>query len=101
MSHSLEPSSGRQEQPEHQVCAELGCLKVGPGPKGTLEERRSYLLRKESFTRVEKRNLLTTRAKIRINAVSGDDPMSGARASYLNSLCEQAGVPEIFNDKPS
>jgi Protein of unknown function (DUF3072) len=31
--------------------------------------------------------------------VSGDDPMTGAQASYLKTLCEQAGTPEAFNDK--
>ena len=30
--------------------------------------------------------------------VSGDDPMSGAQASYLKTLCEQAGAPELYND---
>ena len=30
--------------------------------------------------------------------VSGDDPMTGAQASYLKTLCEQAGTPEVFND---
>jgi hypothetical protein len=30
--------------------------------------------------------------------VSGDDPMTGAQASYLKTLCEQAGTPEIFAD---
>ena len=30
--------------------------------------------------------------------VSGDDPMTGAQASYLKTLCEQAGTPEAFND---
>jgi hypothetical protein len=30
--------------------------------------------------------------------VSGDDPMTGAQASYLKTLCEQAGVPERFED---
>ena len=29
---------------------------------------------------------------------SGDDPMTGAQASYLKTLCEQAGTPEAFND---
>jgi Protein of unknown function (DUF3072) len=29
--------------------------------------------------------------------VSGDDPMTGAQASYLKTLCE-TGVPEAFND---
>src|SRR4051812_36437967 len=28
--------------------------------------------------------------------VSGDDPMTGAQASYLKTLCEQAGAPEAF-----
>jgi hypothetical protein len=30
--------------------------------------------------------------------VSGDDPMTGAQASYLKTLCEQAGTPEMFDD---
>ena len=30
--------------------------------------------------------------------VSGDDPMTGAQASYLKTLCEQAGFPELFED---
>jgi len=30
--------------------------------------------------------------------LSGDDPMTGAQASYLKTLCEQAGTPEAFND---
>jgi hypothetical protein len=30
--------------------------------------------------------------------LSGDDPMTGAQASYLKTLCEQAGRPEAFND---
>jgi hypothetical protein len=30
--------------------------------------------------------------------VSGDDPMTGAQASYLKTLCEQAGVPEMFEE---
>jgi len=30
--------------------------------------------------------------------VSGDDPMRGAQASYLKTLCEQAGTPEAFNE---
>jgi Protein of unknown function (DUF3072) len=30
--------------------------------------------------------------------VSGDDPMTGAQSSYLKTLCEQAGMPELFDD---
>jgi Protein of unknown function (DUF3072) len=30
--------------------------------------------------------------------VSGDDPMTGAQASYLKTLCEQAGIPEMFEE---
>jgi hypothetical protein len=30
--------------------------------------------------------------------VSGDDPMTGAQASYLETLCEQAGTPELCDD---
>jgi len=29
---------------------------------------------------------------------SGDDPMTGAQAYYLKTLCEQAGTPEAFDD---
>ena len=29
--------------------------------------------------------------------VSGDDPMTGAQASYLKTLCEQAGCPDRYN----
>jgi hypothetical protein len=29
--------------------------------------------------------------------VSGDDP-TGAQASYLQTLCEQAGTPGLYND---
>jgi hypothetical protein len=31
--------------------------------------------------------------------VSGDDPMTGAQASYLRTLCEQVGEPDAFDDK--
>ena len=30
--------------------------------------------------------------------LSGDDPMTGAQASYLKILCEEAGIPDAFND---
>jgi hypothetical protein len=30
--------------------------------------------------------------------VSGDDPMTGAQASYLKTLCEQAGTPDVFDE---
>ena len=30
--------------------------------------------------------------------VSGDDPMTGAQASYLKTLCEQAGMSELYDD---
>ena len=30
--------------------------------------------------------------------VSGDDPMTGAQASYLKTLTEQAHDPGLFND---
>ena len=30
--------------------------------------------------------------------ISGDDPMIGAQASYLKTLCEQAGTSELYND---
>ncbi|MBB5045575.1 hypothetical protein HNR60_000304 [Rhodopseudomonas rhenobacensis] len=33
--------------------------------------------------------------------VSGDDPMTGAQASYLKTLSEQAKRPEAFSDKLS
>jgi hypothetical protein len=30
--------------------------------------------------------------------VSRDDPMTGAQASYLKTLCEQAGDPDAFEE---
>jgi hypothetical protein len=33
--------------------------------------------------------------------VSGDDPMTGAQASYLKTLCDQAGTPDAYNDNLS
>jgi hypothetical protein len=30
--------------------------------------------------------------------VSGDEPMTGAQASYLKTLCEQAHRPEAFDE---
>ena len=30
--------------------------------------------------------------------LSGNDPMTGAQASYLKTLCEQAGYPELYDD---
>ena len=30
--------------------------------------------------------------------LSGDDPMTGGQASYLRTLCEQAGVPDKSQD---
>jgi Protein of unknown function (DUF3072) len=30
--------------------------------------------------------------------VSGDEPMTGAQASYLKTLCEQAQRPDLFDD---
>ena len=30
--------------------------------------------------------------------LSGDDPMTGAQASYLKTLCEQAGTSELFDE---
>ena len=29
--------------------------------------------------------------------ISGDDPMTGAQASYLKTLCEQAGRADAFD----
>ena len=31
-------------------------------------------------------------------SLSGDDPMTGAQASYLRTLCEQAAAPELFDE---
>lgn len=33
--------------------------------------------------------------------VSGEDPMTGAQASYLRTLFEQAGTPELFDESLS
>jgi hypothetical protein len=32
------------------------------------------------------------------NWVSGDDPMTGAQASYLKTLAEQAGDPDAYDE---
>ena len=29
---------------------------------------------------------------------SGDDPMTGAQAAYLKTLCEQTATPELFDE---
>jgi hypothetical protein len=39
--------------------------------------------------------------KDRDDWVSGDDPITGAQASYLKTLCEQAGSPESFDENLS
>jgi Protein of unknown function (DUF3072) len=31
--------------------------------------------------------------------VSGDEPMTGAQASYLKTLCEQAHTSDVFDEK--
>ncbi len=31
--------------------------------------------------------------------VSGDEPMTGAQASYLKTLCAQAQEPDAFNER--
>jgi hypothetical protein len=31
--------------------------------------------------------------------VSGDEPMTGAQASYLKTLCEQAHSPDAFHER--
>jgi len=33
--------------------------------------------------------------------VSGDDPITGAQASYLKTLSEEAGEPDAYDDKIS
>jgi hypothetical protein len=33
--------------------------------------------------------------------VSGDEPMTGAQASYLKTLCEQGHCPDEFNENPT
>ena len=30
--------------------------------------------------------------------VSGDEPMTGAQASYLKTLCDQANEPDMFEE---
>lgn len=35
------------------------------------------------------------------DVASGDEPMSGAQASYLKTLCEQAREPGSFNENLS
>jgi len=45
--------------------------------------------------------LLSNTAKDPDEWVSGDDPMTGAQASYLKTLSEQAGEPTAFDAKLS
>jgi Protein of unknown function (DUF3072) len=40
----------------------------------------------------------TNMAKEPEHWVSGDDPMTGAQASYLKTLCEQAGDPNAYDE---
>ena len=44
-----------------------------------------------------KTDLIDNRWKDPDEWVSGDDPMTGAQASYLKTLCEQAGVDSFEN----
>jgi DUF3072 family protein len=41
----------------------------------------------------------TNTAKAPDEWVSGDDPMTGAQASYLKTLSEEAGYPDAYDEK--
>jgi hypothetical protein len=68
-------------------------------PIGTFGEHRRYPLQTRSVTMSNPKTEPTDNAKKDPDEwLSGDDPMTGAQASYLKTLCEQAGTPEAFND---
>jgi hypothetical protein len=69
------------------------------GQLGTFSERHRYRI-KRSVTPMSnpKTELTDNTQKDPDEWVSGDDPMTGAQASYLKTLCEQAGTPEMFED---
>jgi hypothetical protein len=46
----------------------------------------------------EERDMADNTEKDPRDWVSGDDPMTGAQASYLKTLCEQAHMPEPGKD---
>jgi hypothetical protein len=69
---------------------------------GTIRERRRALPEEGSATMSNPKTAPTDNAqKDPDQWVSGDDPMTGAQASHLKTLCEQAGTPEAFNDNLS
>jgi hypothetical protein len=66
---------------------------------GTFGEHRRYPVQTRSVTMSNPKAEPTDNAKKDPDEwLSGDDPMTGAQASYLKTLCEQAGTPEAFND---
>jgi Protein of unknown function (DUF3072) len=68
-------------------------------PIGTFRERQHYPLATRSGTMSNPKTEPIDNAKKDPDEwLSGDDPMTGAQASYLKTLCEQAGTPEAFND---
>jgi hypothetical protein len=67
--------------------------------RGTVGERKRYSLQTRSVIMSNPKTEPTDNAqKDPDEWLSGDDPMTGAQASYLKTLCEQAGTPEAFND---
>jgi Protein of unknown function (DUF3072) len=61
---------------------------------GTFEEHIRYLLQKgNGIMSNPKAKPTDNTEKDPDEWVSGDDPMTGAQASYLKTLCEQAGTP--------
>jgi hypothetical protein len=71
---------------------------VLPKP-GTFAERERSLLQRSANMSNPKTEPTDNTQKDPDQWVSGDDPMTGAQASYLKTLCEQAGEPQAYNDK--
>jgi DUF3072 family protein len=66
---------------------------------GTLRERARYPLQIRSASMSNPKTEPSDHTQKNPDEwVSGDDPMTGAQASYLKTLCEQAGTPELFDD---
>jgi hypothetical protein len=81
---STAPSSGQKSR-----------IRVG----GTFGEHGRYLLQTRSVTMSNPKTEPSDNTKKDPDEwVSGDDPMTGAQASYLKTLCEQAGTPEAYDD---
>jgi hypothetical protein len=63
---------------------------------GTISEPKSFTGKEDKFMNT-KTTPDSNAEKCPDDWMSGDDPMTGAQASYLQTLCEQAHCPEAFD----